>query len=274
MTAVAVSLVGALGLAIGSFLNVVVYRVPAGLSVVRPASACPQCGHEIRGRDNVPVLSWLLLRGRCRDCRTAISARYPAVEALTGLAFVLVGLWAVPGILAAGSPLAVASGVVALLGWLYLAAISVALAAIDLDTRRLPDAIVLPSYLVVGVLFTAAALLGGETERLLPMGVGALASVAFYLVLALIYPGGMGMGDVKLAGVLGLALGYAGWPALIVGVASAFVLGGVVGLVVLAVRRARERAIPFGPWMFAGAWIGIVAGASIAAGYLELAGLA
>lgn len=274
MTAAAVTLVGALGLAIGSFLNVVVYRVPAGLSVVRPASACPQCHSAIRSRDNVPVLSWLLLRGRCRDCRAAISARYPAVEAITGLAFVLVALWAVPPILTAEGALAVASGVVALAGWLYLAAITVALSAIDLDTRRLPDAIVLPSYLVVGVLFTTAALLGGHVDALLPMGVGALASVAFYLVLALVYPGGMGMGDVKLAGVLGLALGYAGWPALIVGVAAAFVLGGIVGVVVLAVRRARDRAIPFGPWMFAGAWIGIVAGAAVATGYLELTGLA
>ena len=264
---------GVFGLSIGSFLNVVAYRVPAGLSVVRPASACPGCGAEIRSRDNVPVLGWVMLRGHCRDCDMKISPRYPIVEAVTGLAFVLVALGFVPAIAAATSGLALASALVTMVAFLYLAAISVVLAIIDIDVKRLPDAIVLPAYLIGTVMLTTAALLGGNAAALLPAAIGGAAMFLFYGILWLV-SGGMGKGDVKLAGVLGIYLGYLGWAQLAVGAAAAFVLGGVFGIVLLIARRSgRKSKIPFGPWMILGAWIGIVAGVPIATAYLNFAGI-
>ena len=274
MTVVLPALVGVLGLSIGSFLNVVVWRVPNGLSVVRPASACPGCGGEIRARDNVPVLSWIALRGRCRDCQAPISARYPIVEALTAAAFVAVALLAVPAIVTAGTIPATIAAALTLVALLYLAAISIALSAIDLDVKRLPNSIVLPSYLVAAALLVLAAILGGRPEALLSLAVGAAGSFLFFALLALVRPGGMGWGDVKLAGMLGMYLGFFGWAQLAVGVAAAFLLGGIAGIVLLLTRRTTRRgALPFGPWMFAGAWIGIIAGAPLAAGYLDLVGL-
>src|SRR5919202_2949376 len=157
----ALALLGGLfGTLIGSFLNVVVHRVPRGLSVVAPPSACGGCGTLIRWYDNVPLLSWLVLRARCRDCGSRISARYPLLELGTGLAFAVVVLSA-PPVAASDLPavLGAAAGIVA---FLYLAAITIALAAIDLDVKRLPDAIVLPAYPVALVLLAAASLTAGD----------------------------------------------------------------------------------------------------------------
>ena len=267
-------LIAAFGLAIGSFLNVVAYRVPLGLSVVSPPSACPGCHNEIEARDNVPLLSWILLRGKCRHCAEPISARYPVVEAITGVLFVAVALAFLPGVLSASSTPAAVSGAIALVAFLYLAAITVALSAIDIDVHKLPNRIVLPSYVVGAVLLGAAALVGGDPEALGRTAAGAGILVAFYLILAIVKPGGMGMGDVKLAGVLGLYLGYLGWEHLIVGAMGAFLVGGVFGVAVLIARRGKGgRMIPFGPWMFAGAWIGIFAGEQITGAYLAAVGL-
>ncbi|WP_285115719.1 A24 family peptidase [Leifsonia sp. fls2-241-R2A-40a] len=269
-----VALGGVVGLAVGSFLNVVVYRLPAGGSVVAPPSACPDCGSAIRSYDNIPVLSWLLLRGRCRDCREPISSRYPMVEGLTGVLFVIVALVFVPPVLAAASALAVSAAVLMLLAFLYLAAISVTLALIDLDTRTLPNAVVLPSYAVGTVLLGGALALRGDVAHLVSAAVGAVALFTFYLVLALVRPGGMGYGDVKLAGVIGLYLGSLGWAQLAIGAFAAFVLGGLFGLVLVVARRVtRTAGIPFGPWMLAGAWIGILVGGPLWAGYLAVIGL-
>ncbi|MFF1634502.1 prepilin peptidase [Leifsonia sp. NPDC058248] len=266
---------GILGLAIGSFLNVVAYRVPAGLSVVSPPSACPDCGTEIRPYDNIPVISWLVLRGRCRDCRGRISARYPVVEAITGVFFVFVAVGFVPAVEAAAAPAALVGAALELIAFLYLAAISVALAAIDLDVHTLPNKIVLPAYLVGGGLLAGAGLFTGRLDALLGALVGLVALFVLYLVLALARPGGMGFGDVKLAGVLGLYLGYLGWGPLVVGAFGAFVLGGLFGIALLVVRRARRGSgIPFGPWMLAGAWTGIFFGETLWNGYLALVGLA
>jgi leader peptidase (prepilin peptidase)/N-methyltransferase len=246
-----VGLVGLVGLAVGSFLNVVVWRVPRGESVVSPPSACPRCGTPIRARDNVPVLSWLLLRGRCRDCRAPIARRYPLVEAGTGLLFVAVTL---------GTGLE-APGVWLLPAYLYLAAISVALTLIDLDTHTLPNRIVLPSYPVVAVLLTLASWGTGDWAALLRAAIGGAVLWVFYFVLVLVYPRGMGFGDVKLAGILGMYLGWVGWGALVVGAFAAFVLGGVFSVALLALRRAgRKSGIPFGPWMLLGAAVGLVWG--------------
>lgn len=270
-----VAVLGLFGTLIGSFLNVVVYRVPAGRSIVAPPSACGACGTRIRWHDNLPVLSWLLLRARCRDCGSRISVRYPLVEAGTGVFFGLVVLRFLPAVTAASSVQGVIAAALPIVAFLYLAAISIALALIDLDVRRLPNAIVLPAYGVGAVLLTAAGLLEGDVAALVRAAVGCLALGGMYLLLAVIRPGGMGLGDVKLSGVLGLFLGFLGWAPLVVGAFAAFLLGGVFALGLLAARRVgRSSAIPFGPWMLAGAWVGVFAGQQLAVAYLHLTRLA
>lgn len=263
---------GVFGALIGSFLNVVIYRVPAGRSVVSPASACGTCGTRIRGWDNIPVISWLLLRGQCRDCSAQISPRYPAVELGTAVSFVVVAWWTLGSI----APLDASGSVrpatiLTVVAFLYLAAVAIALALIDLDTSTLPNRIVLPAYPVAFLLLGGAALLAGEPSRLVSGLVGATAMFGLYLALALARPGGMGLGDVKLAGVLGLYLGWLGWGPLVVGAFAAFLLGGLFAIALLMTRRAgRKDGIPFGPWMLAGAWVGILGGDAIATGYLSL----
>lgn len=266
---------GLFGIVIGSFLNVVVYRVPAGIPLTRE-SRCPSCETAVKPWQNAPVVSWLALRGRCASCKGAISARYPLVELATGMAFVGV-VWVFLDTLHLAplpqrpEPLdwwALSAVVVA---YLYFAAISIALALIDLDTHRLPNAIVLPSYLVVGALFVLACLLGADWAALLRAAIGGAILYFFYFVLRLIRPAGMGGGDVKLAGVVGMCLAWLGWAPLIVGAFAAFLLGGVFGLALLLTRRAgRRTAIPFGPWILAGAWAGILAGDTIARWYIGL----
>jgi leader peptidase (prepilin peptidase)/N-methyltransferase len=246
-----------LGLLVGSFLNVVVWRVPRGESVVSPPSACPGCGHAIRPRDNVPVVSWLLLRGRCRDCGATISARYPLVELATGALFALtawrVGLtWALPA-------------------YLYLAAIAVALTLIDIDVRRLPNSIVLPSYVVAALLLLLPAAATGDWQAYLRALLGAAFLFAGYFALAFAYPAGMGFGDVKLAGVLGLYLGWLGWGELAVGAFLGFLLGGVWGVALLLARRAgRKSAIPFGPFMLGGALLAVFVGEAVSQAYVDV----
>jgi leader peptidase (prepilin peptidase) / N-methyltransferase len=272
LAVVVVGLAGLFGLLIGSFLNVVVYRVPAGLSVVRPASSCPQCGHEIRGFDNVPVLSWLVLRGACRDCGSRISARYPLVEAATAALFSVVAGMVLARAAGSGTTLVPTIGMLVVL--LYLMAITVALALIDVDTHRLPDKIVLPAYAVLAVLLTATSAASGDWWALVRAGIGMLVLLAVYFALAVAVPGGMGMGDVKLAGVLGLVLAYLGWGPLAVGAFGGFALGAIFAIGLLAARRAkRGSGIPFGPWMLAGAWLGIVCGGPLWDAYTGLIGL-
>ena len=245
-----------LGLLIGSFLNVVIWRVPRGESVVRPPSACPSCGHEIRPRDNVPVLSWLLLRGKCRDCGHPISARYPLVELACGVLFAVMALrFGFDAVLPA---------------YLYLAAVGLALAMIDIDTQRLPDVLTLPSYAVAAVLLGAAAAVnhdGGSAVRAL---VGAAAMGAFYFTLLLVYPAGMGFGDVKLAPVLGAYLGWLGFGSLAVGTFLGFLYGGVVGIAAMAVGKAgRKSKLPFGPFMLLGVLTAVLAGQQLVDAYKD-----
>lgn len=262
-------LAGVFGTLIGSFLNVVVYRVPRKLSLVHPGSACPGCGHAIRPIDNIPVISWLILRGKCRDCGTAISPRYPLVELGTALAFIPVAVLFVP---TAATAAGLVADVLVLVAFLGLTAVSVALAIIDLETQTLPNRIVLPSLATMGALLLTAGLVRGDGEALLRTAIGMVALFVLYLVLALV--GGMGFGDVKLAALVGMATAWVSWPAFAVGAFAAFALGGVFGLVLLIARRAgRKTAVPFGPWMLLGAWIGIFAGDAVWNGYASLVGL-
>lgn len=249
--------VGVVGLATGSFLNVVIYRVPRNESLVRPVSHCPRCEAAVRPWHNVPVVSWLVLRGRCAACHEPIGIRYPLVELGTAALFVAV---------------AARLGLTPVLpAYLYLAAITVALTMIDFDVRRLPDAIVLPSYVVGAVGLAAATATTGDWWAA-GRGVVAMAALwAFYYGLALVHPAGMGFGDVKLAGLLGLYLGWLGWSSVLVGAFAGFLFGGAVGVVLLASRRAtRKTQVPFGPSMLAGAMLALFAAAPIADWYGSL----
>ena len=270
LPAVVLVLAGLFGLTIGSFLNVVAYRVPAGISLLRE-SRCPACDAPVRAWQNVPVVSWLVLRGRCGSCRDRISWRYPAVELVTGALFAAIACL-LPWRDIAPS---LAAGIAVLIAFWWFAGSTVALALIDLDTRRLPNAIVLPGYLVGSGLLTLACLLGADWWALARAGIGLVALFAVYALLWLVRPGAMGAGDVKLAGLVGLHLGWLGWGPLAVGGLAAFVLGGVFGIGLLAAGRAgRRTAIAFGPWMIVGAWTGVLAGAAIAGSYARIVGLA
>lgn len=244
---------GVLGLLIGSFLNVVVHRVPRGESVVRPPSACPACGHEIRARDNVPVLGWLLLRGRCRDCAAPISARYPLVELGTGVLFAVVGL-------------RLADRPALLPAYLAFAAGGIALSLIDLDVRRLPDVIVLPLYVVLPVLLAV----DGDPSALVRAVIGGAVLGAIYLAIAYAAPGAMGFGDVKLAAPIGAMTAYLSWGTLLTGAFGAFLLGALVGILLIVARGAgRRTAVPFGPFMVLGAVCAILGAGGLGDAYLH-----
>jgi leader peptidase (prepilin peptidase) / N-methyltransferase len=230
---------GLLGAVIGSFLNVVAHRVPLGESLVSPGSHCPGCGAPVRPYDNVPVVSWLVLRGRCRNCGMRISPRYPLVELATAIAF---------------------AAVVAVRGFdddlileLPFVAALIALAAIDFDHRLLPNKIVYP-LAAYGVIATLLVDQDDLVENLIA-GAGAF---AFLLAAVIAYPRGMGMGDVKLAGAMGLYLGLSVIPALLV----AFLSGSLVGVVILAREGAagRKKAVPFGVFLALGGIVGVLAG--------------
>ena len=257
MLALVVIAVAVLGMVIGSFLNVVIWRVPRGESVVSPPSACPACQSQIRPRDNVPVVGWLLLKGRCRDCAEPIGPRYPLVELGTGALFVVMALrFGADPVLPA---------------YLYLAAVGIALALIDIDVKRLPDPLTLPSYPVVVVLLAVGALAGSDSGDFARALLGGVAMFAFYFALCFAYPAGMGFGDVKLSGVLGLGTAWVGWGAWTVGLFGGFLLGGLwgIGLILLG-RGGRKSKVPFGPFMLGSALLGVRAGPDLFDGYLAL----
>src|SRR4051794_26634684 len=235
--AAAAALLGAL---IGSFLNVVIHRVPLGESLVSPGSHCPSCGAAVRTRDNVPVLSWLLLRGRCRDCGHPISPQYPIVEATTAALYA--------GVVGARDD---AGGIA--LGLILITAL-VPIVLIDLERRLIPNLITGPAAaaaLVAGLVLD----LDGVPEQLIAGG----AAGGFFLLAALAYPRGMGMGDVKLAGVLGLCLGKAVAPAVLIALFSGVIVGGVI-IARVGAREGRKVAVPFGPFLALGGIIALFAG--------------
>lgn len=231
---------GVLGALAGSFLNVVAYRLPRHESLIVPASHCPRCGTPVKPYDNIPILSYLLLHGRCRSCSAPISPRYPLVEGLT--AALCVG-----AVLAHGSSAGIALGVTLVL-------LVVPAALIDLDHRIIPNRLTAAGAalaLVIGLALDPS----GEPERL----IAGAAAGGFLLLAALAYQGGMGMGDVKLAAVMGLFLGRDVAPAIFV----ALVAGALVGAAIIArrgTREGRKTAVPFGPFLALGALVGVFAG--------------
>jgi leader peptidase (prepilin peptidase)/N-methyltransferase len=238
------------GLLIGSFLNVVAWRLPRGESLVRPRSKCPGCGDPVRPYDNVPVVSWLVLRGRCRGCGERISARYPVVEALTAVLYVAV--------VAAkfDDPLQIVLGLV-------LVTFLVPIAVIDLDHRIIPNKLTAPAALLAPVLGLAL-----EPSFLPEQLIAGVAAGGFFFLAAVLHPKGMGMGDVKLAGVLGLYLGRAVAPAIF----AALALGVLVGAAIIARHGAtdgRKKAVPFGPFLAAGALFALFAGAPLVDAYVD-----
>jgi leader peptidase (prepilin peptidase)/N-methyltransferase len=235
------------GLALGSFLNVVAARVPRRRSIVSPASACMECGTALAWRDNIPLLSWVLLRGRCRHCGTRISALYPGVELATA---VLVAACVLDFGLSARMVVAA-----------FFCAVLVAVTATDLTHRIIPNRIVLPAAAVILVAQTAL-------EPSPQWALGALAASGFLFLAVLAYPAGMGMGDVKLALVMGAALGKTVGVALMLGMLSA-----LVPAVILLARHgsaARKMGIPFGPFLALGSVVALFFGEQLVDAYLAL----
>jgi leader peptidase (prepilin peptidase)/N-methyltransferase len=247
--ALAIALAAVGGLLVGSFLNVVAYRLPRGESLVKPRSRCPQCDTQLRAIDNTPVLSWLVLRGRCAHCSAPISARYPLVELTTGALYAAV----------------VASqddAVRIVLGVLLVTAL-VPITLIDLDHRIIPNTITGPA--AVAAIIAVAAL---DTDFLPEALIAGAAAGGFFFVAAFLYPRGMGMGDVKLAAMLGLYLGRAVAPAILI----ALVAGVLVGAAIIArkgVAEGRKTAVPFGPFLALGGIVAFFVGNELVDAYLD-----
>jgi leader peptidase (prepilin peptidase)/N-methyltransferase len=246
-----------LGLAVGSFLNVVIYRVPRNQSIVSPRSACPLCGAPIRERDNIPVVSWLLLRGRCRDCGGVVSARYPIVELTCGILFAGTAAkfgfkWDLPA-------------------YLVFFAGLLALSCIDIELLVLPKKIVYPLLISVFALFVMAAAATGEWHDLLvAMSCGAGWFIVFF-AMNLISPRVLGFGDVRLAPLLGLALGWLGVGYALLGFFAANVIGAAVGVVLILMKRmSRSDRIPYGVFLALGCVVSVFAGAQLLSPFMHL----
>jgi leader peptidase (prepilin peptidase)/N-methyltransferase len=247
-----IAFLGACGAAIGSFVNVLAYRLPRRESIVKPRSRCPSCNTQIAGYDNIPVVSWLVLRGHCRHCHASISVRYPLVEALTALLFVGVGL-----------KIGLED---TLLPALALTITLVAAAETDLEHHIIPNRLMAASAIAAVVLWAIV-----DPGRLPENLIAGAAAGGFLLVAAVAYPAGMGMGDVKLAGVMGLYLGASVAPALFIG----FAAGAVIGLAIVLAHgmSARKQGVPFGPFLAFGGIVGLLYGPALIDWYGNLSGL-
>ena len=253
-----------LGLLIGSFLNVVIARVPEGQSIITPASACPRCGALLRWRDNVPLLSWILLRGRCRACDMPISVRYPLVEATNALLWIALAWWA----------LAVPDRMSVLPLLLVLASAGLALAVIDFEHHRLPDVIVLWLYPValIGLLLSQLIQSQGHwPAAFCGAAIWGLTIGGLWLVTS---GRGMGLGDAKLAPVLGAVTGWLGIAESAIGLLAAFLLGAIVGIGLIASGRSQRRSrMAFGPFLLGGALVAVLFGEFLWDVYAGMTGL-
>ena len=247
MTAVVAVVCGLFGLVIGSFLNVVIWRVPRKESVSVPASHCPNCDAPLAPYENIPVASWVALRGRCRHCQAPISARYPAVELLTAVLFVLVGVrfsdaWVLPA-------------------YLVFTAGLVALSLIDLEHFLLPNRVLYPTGFIAIPLLLVGSLIDGEPSSFVRALLGGCAAFAVFFLIHTISPRGLAFGDVRLSFLLGVFLGYLSWWHVAFGLFAGFAFGAVVGGALIAFgRHARKQRIPFGPFLAAGALTIILVG--------------
>lgn len=245
------------GLAVGSFLNVVIYRVPRKLSIVTPRSACPNCSTPILDRDNIPVISWLILRGRCRTCKTPISPRYPLVELgcsalFAGTAARVGAQWSLPAYL------------------IFMGSL-LALALIDLELMVLPRKIIYPSLLGVAAFLTLAAGVDHQWHRLLIAGICALSWFALFFLLNLISPRALGFGDVRLAPLLGLGLGWFGIRFVILGFFAANLIGAFIGLTLIALKKMkRNQPIAYGVFLATGTALAVFAGPLLLAPFSHL----
>jgi leader peptidase (prepilin peptidase)/N-methyltransferase len=242
------------GLAIGSFLTVVVDRVPKKESIVSPRSRCPKCGVEIRTRDNIPVVSWLLLGGKCRNCRARISARYPLLEAATAASFAGVAVVYPPIYL-----------IVMLCAF---CAVMLAVGAIDLELKIIPNKITYPAFPAFALAIVVGWALGQDLDPPRAL-IGTLLYGGAFLLIAIIAPRGLGMGDVKLTGLIGLVMGSLGLAYVGVAAGAAILLGGLGGILALIGGKGRKSAIPFGPFLTAGALVAVFWGQRIADWYLR-----
>ena len=252
MLAILIVFAALFGLAVGSFVNVVIYRVPRHQSIVRPRSACPHCATPILERDNIPVLSWLLLHRRCRHCREPISVRYPLVELAGGALF---------------------AGAAARLGYswdlpafLVLLAGLLALAGIDLEHLLLPKRLVYSTLGLVAALLTLAAAVDGQWHRLLIAAICAVGWFIAFFALNALSPRLLGFGDVRLALVLGLGLGWLGVRYVILGFFAANLIGAIIGLALIATKRIqRDQPVPYGVFLALGTALAIFAGPELLA---------
>ena len=244
-----------LGLAAGSFMTVVAGRVPAGESVLRPRSRCPVCGTPIRSRDNIPLVSWVLLRGRCHSCAAKIPGAYPAVELATAAVVV-------------GAALTYASVWVAVMTAAFLALMP-AIAVIDLRHRIIPNRVMYPSLIGFSIYIVVAWLAGAPIDPI-TAGMGFLGYGGTLALVALVSPRGMGMGDVKLVALIGLVLGAVDPASVLVAAGAGILLGGIGAIGALLSGASRKHAIPFGPFLAAGAVIGALWGPELASLYRDL----
>jgi leader peptidase (prepilin peptidase) / N-methyltransferase len=242
------------GLVVGSFLTVVADRVPKKESIVSPRSRCPHCGAEIRNRDNVPVLSWLALRGRCRSCGARVSARYPLLEIGTAASFAGVAI--------------VYPRVYVIVMLCAFCAVMIVVGAIDLELKIIPNKITYPAFPAFAVAIVVGWAIGQDLDPA-RAAIGALLYGGAFLLIAIIAPRGLGMGDVKLTGLIGLVMGSLGLRYVGVAAGAAILLGGLGGLVALLAGRGRKSAIPFGPFLTAGALVAVFWGERIADWYLR-----
>jgi leader peptidase (prepilin peptidase)/N-methyltransferase len=246
---------GGFGLIFGSFATVVAYRVPRGESIVTGRSKCPSCGNQIAWYDNIPLLGYLLLRGRCRNCGEPISARYLWIELATGISWAAL-VWRYG--------LSFEVVIFAAFFWVL-----VALTAIDLEHKLLPNKIVYPTFIASWVALPLAAILTGDIDPLKGAALGALVFGGFLFIVAFIVPAGMGGGDVKLAFVLGTYLGFAGGAGVtLVGMFLSFLLGGLIGIALLARGQGRKAQVPFGPFLAVGTVLAVLWGRPILDWYL------
>lgn len=247
MTAFLVGVCGIIGLAVGSFLNVVIYRVPRRESVVSPRSRCPGCGNTLSAVDNIPVVSWVALKGRCRSCAEPIAKRYPVVELVTAVLFALTAA-------RLGADAALPAFLVGVAGL-------VAVSAVDLELFIVPNRILYPTLFVAAPLLVGAAALDGDWDRVKTAAIGGALGWGLLLVIHLVSPAGMGFGDVRLAGLIGMLLGWLSIGHVLVALFLAFLAAAVVGVLLIVTGvKGRKDKVPFGPFLATGAMLALLFG--------------